>query len=128
MAPPGTGERLRSVLFDVQRTTVHGGPALRVRGELDIATSPLLAEAVTGVLEAGASSLVVDLTETTFLDSSGARQLVRTARAADERGVALQVVCPAGNRPVRLVLDLLDLQQAVPIVEQAGFAGGGFGS
>ncbi|WP_051683679.1 STAS domain-containing protein [Blastococcus sp. URHD0036] len=116
------------MLFEVQRTTVHGRPALRVRGELDIATAPQLAEAVTGVLEAGPASLVVDLTETTFLDSSGARQLVRTARAADRLGVALQVVCPTGNRPVRLVLDLLDLQQAVPIVEKAGFAGGGVGS
>jgi anti-anti-sigma factor len=116
------------VQFDVQRTTVHGRTALRVRGELDIATSPRLAEAVTGVLEAGPASLVVDLTETTFLDSTGARQLVRTARAADQLGVALQVVCPAGNRPVRLVLDLLDLLKAVPIVEKAGVAGGGFGS
>jgi anti-anti-sigma factor len=125
---PGTGERLRFVLFEVLRTTVHGRPALRVRGELDIATSPRLAEAVTGALEAGPTALVVDLSETTFLDSSGARQLVRTARMADERAVPLQVVCPAGNRPVRLVLDLLDLQAAVPIVEKAAFAGGELGS
>ncbi|WP_158548733.1 STAS domain-containing protein [Blastococcus sp. TF02A-26] len=116
------------MLFEVQRTTVHGRPALRVRGELDIATSPQLADAVDGVLEAGPTAFVVDLSETTFLDSSGARQLVRTARRADGAGVPLQVVCPADNRPVRLVLDLLDLQQAVPIVEKPGFAGGGFGS
>ena len=116
------------MLFEVLRTTVHGRPALRVRGELDIATSPRLAEAVTGVLGAGPTALVLDLSETTFLDSSGARQLVRAARAADEAGIPLQVVCPAANRPVRLVLDLLDLQAAVPIVEAARFPGGELGS
>ncbi|MGY1743064.1 MULTISPECIES: STAS domain-containing protein [unclassified Blastococcus] len=114
--------------FEVQRTTVKGHSALRVRGELDIATSPQLGDAVADALESGATSLVVDLTETTFLDSSGARQLTRTARHCGELGVGLQVVCPADNRPVRLVLDLLELHLAVPIVEKAGFAGGGVGS
>ncbi|MGY1771046.1 STAS domain-containing protein [Blastococcus sp. SYSU D00813] len=114
--------------FEVQRTTVEGRPALRVRGELDIATAPQLGGAVADVLASGASSLVVDLSETTFLDSSGARQLTRTARNCSDVGVALQVVCPADNRPVRLVLDLLELHLAVPIVERAGLAGGGVGS
>src|SRR3712207_8622686 len=35
----------RSVQFDVERTTVLGRPALSVRGELDLATAPRLAEA-----------------------------------------------------------------------------------
>ncbi len=116
------------MLFEVQRATVHGQPALCVRGELDIATCPQLGSAVADVLATGAQSLVVDLAETTFLDSSGARQLVRTARHAADVGVALQVVCPADNRPVRMVMELLELHQAVPIVERAGFAGGGVGS
>ena len=42
--------------------------------------------------------------------------------------MSLQVVCPPSNRPVRLVLDLLELHLAVPIVEQVGLAGGGVGS
>lgn len=114
--------------FEVQRTTVEGRPSLRVRGELDIASAPQLGSAVADLLQPGATSLVVDLTETSFLDSSGARQLIRTAKSCADLGVALQVVCPSGNRPVRLVMDLLDLHLAVPIVEQAGLAGGGVGS
>ena len=114
--------------FEVQRTTVKGRPALRVRGELDIATSPQLGSALADVPQAGATSLVVDLSETTFLDSSGARQLIRSAKHCGDLGVGLQVVCPAGNRPVRLVIDLLELHRAVPIVEQAGLPGGGVGS
>lgn len=103
--------------FDVERTTVLGRPALRVRGELDIATAPRLAEAVESQLSQQPLSLVVDLTDTTFLDSSGARQLARTARRAAADDVALEVVCPRTNRPVRLVVDLLELRAVVPIVE-----------
>jgi anti-anti-sigma factor len=117
-----------SVLFEVRRATVEGWQTLRVHGELDIATSPQLGSVVADVLATGATSLVIDLSATTFLDSSGARQLVRAARQAGDRGASLQVLCPAGNRPVRLVLDLLELHLAVPIVEKVGFAGGGVGS
>ena len=108
--------------FEVRRATVDGRPTLQVCGELDIATCQQLGDAVADALESGAPALVVDLTGTTFLDSSGARQLARTARHATDVGVSLQVVCPPGNRPVRLVLDLLELHLAVPIVDQAGSA------
>ena len=114
--------------FEVHRATVDGRPTLYVRGELDIATCAQLGDAVADVLATGARTLVVDLGETTFLDSSGARQLARTARHAADAGVSLQVVCPPGNRPVQLVLDLLELHLAVPIVEQAGPVGEEAGS
>jgi anti-anti-sigma factor len=116
------------VQFAVDRAAVHGRPALRVRGELDVATVPRLAESVEAELSASPRSLVVDLTETTFLDSSGARQIVRSARRAAEAGATLQVVCPRGNTPVRLVIDLLELDRLVPVVEQAGRADGEVGS
>ncbi|MBB3086696.1 STAS domain-containing protein [Geodermatophilus sabuli] len=112
------------MLFEVERTTVLGQPALRVRGELDLATAPQLSEAVASLLSQQPRSVVVDLTETAFLDSSGARQLVLLARSAEAAGVALQVVCPRDNRPVRLVVDLLDLRALVPIVESAGLIEG----
>jgi anti-sigma B factor antagonist len=108
------------VLFDVERTTAAGQPALSVRGELDLATAPQLTDAVESLLSQQPRALVVDLTGTTFLDSSGARALASVARRAAAEDVPLQVVCPRGNRPVRLVIDLLELQAVVPIVEAAG--------
>ena len=102
---------------DVERTTVLGRPALTVRGELDIATAPRLAQAVESQLSQQPQYLVVDLTDTTFMDSSGARQLARIARRAAADGVSPEVVCPRANRPVRLVVDLLELRALVPIVE-----------
>jgi anti-anti-sigma factor len=104
------------VLFEVERTSVSGRPGLTVRGELDIVTAPQLGQAVDGILDAGPSGLIVDLTPTTFLDSSGARELMRISRKAATAGVALYVVAPRTNRPVRLTVDLLELSALVPIV------------
>ena len=103
--------------FDVERTTVAGRPALTVRGELDIATAPELAAAIDGQLARAPRGLVLDLTPTRFLDSSGARGLVRAAKQAAAAGVPMHVVCPRSNSPVRLIIDLLEIDQLVPIVE-----------
>jgi anti-anti-sigma factor len=105
------------VQFDVERTTVAGRSALTVRGELDIATAPVLAAAVDAQLAGPAHALVLDLTPTRFIDSTGARGLVRAAKQAAAAGVALHVVCPRSNSAVRLVIDLLEMDQIVPIVE-----------
>jgi anti-anti-sigma factor len=116
------------VLFAVDRGAVNGTPALRVRGELDLSTVPLLAAYVDDALASGPRSLVIDLTDTAFLDSSGARHLVHTAKRAAGAGTALQVVCPRENVPVRLIIDLLELQRLVPVVESATLTDGEVGS
>ena len=105
--------------FAVDRTTVRGRPTLTVRGELDLGTTPELAAAVDDELAKSPAALVIDLTAATFLDSSGARQLARSARLATRADVELQVVCPRSNRPVRLPIDLLDLHAVMSVVESA---------
>jgi anti-anti-sigma factor len=107
------------VQFDVERATVAGRPSLTVRGELDLSTVPRL-EAVASELLAASSELVIDLTPTTFLDSSGARTLLGLARKAEAAGVALHVLAPRSNGPVRLTIDLLDLGAYVPVVASVG--------
>jgi anti-sigma B factor antagonist len=105
------------VLFEIERTTVFDTPVLRAVGELDLATAPALDTAADEALALQPASLVVDLTPTTFLDSSGARTLARLARRTADQGVELQVVCPRTNTAVRLVIDLLELRSVVPVVE-----------
>lgn len=107
------------MLFDVERTTIAGRPGLTVRGELDLSTSAELGSAVEAELAAGPAGLVVDLSALAFLDSSGARILVQSARNAEAAGVPLHVICPRSNRAVRLPIDLLDLGAFVPLVESA---------
>jgi len=105
------------VLFDVERTTVAGRPALTVRGELDLVTVPVFAAAVDTAIKSRPAALAIDLSQTTFMDSSGARQLARTAKQATSADVTLHVVVPKSNGPVRLTVDLLDLGSVVPIVD-----------
>ena len=117
------------MLFEIERTTVFDTLVLRVVGEMDLTTAPVLAKAADDELVLEPGSLVVDLTPTTFLDSSGARTLAQLARRAAEHRVALQVVCPKKNTPVRLVIDLLELRTVVPVLESvpgrpAGLRGG----
>jgi len=105
------------VLFDVERTTVAGRPALTVRGELDLVTVPVFAAAVDTAIKSRPAAFAIDLSQTTFMDSSGARQLARTAKQATSADVTLHVVVPKSNGPVRLTVDLLDLGSVVPIVD-----------
>jgi len=107
------------VLFDVERTTIAGRPALTVRGEVDISTSPRLAEAAESLLGTSPGAVVIDLTPTAFLDSSGARTLVALARRTAAAGIELHVIAPRGNRPVRLPIELLQLDRVVPLVASA---------
>jgi anti-anti-sigma factor len=113
------------VLFDVERTTVAGRPALTVRGELDLSTAPQLTSAVDTAIGSGIRQLVIDLTPTRFVDSSGARALVRTAKQARAAGVELHVICPRSNSPVRLVIDILELDRVVPLAESPADVGTG---
>lgn len=110
--------------FDVHRTTVSGRAQLTVVGELDLATAPALTDAAERELSGETRELVVDLTGTTFMDSSGARALMLLARRAAKDGVAMQVVCPRSNSAVRLVVDLLDLQAVLHVVERPDGSGG----
>ena len=105
------------MLFEIERTTSFDVPVLRAVGELDLTTSPVLAEAADADLAERPASLVVDLTATTFLDSSGARTLAQLARRAAAEDVALQVVCPRRNTAVRMVIDLLDLRSVMTVLE-----------
>ena len=93
---------------------------LAIHGELDLVTAPELERAVETALAGSPALLALDLTPTTFLDSSGARQIARAARSAGRAGIPSRVVCPKDNRTVRLVIDLLEMDSLVPVVDSTG--------
>jgi anti-sigma B factor antagonist len=116
-------KRSSRVPFDVQRTTRHEVPVLVVTGELDMVTAPQLADQVEATLGERPPLLALDLSGTTFIDSSGARQIARCAKAAGRTGAVLQVVCPPENRPVRLVFDLLSIESLVAVLPSPDLIG-----
>jgi anti-sigma B factor antagonist len=68
---------------------------LEVGGELDLYTAPRLSSQVGELIAAGATSLVVDLTETTFLDSTALHVLLEARKQTRDGGGDLVVVCPS---------------------------------
>jgi stage II sporulation protein AA (anti-sigma F factor antagonist) len=80
---------------------------LALSGEHDITTAVSL-ERTAGAQLGGCDRLVVDLSATTFVDSSVINALVRVARQARPRGVTFQVVALPETH-VHRVLDLMGL-------------------
>ena len=64
-----------------------------VSGELDAYTAPDLRDTLERALEEGISWLIMDLTDLTYLDSTGLGILVGTARKSRQADGDLAVVC-----------------------------------
>jgi len=77
---------------DVDETT----SVVQVKGELDLTTAPRLKWMLHDLLEAGRTRQVVDLNETTFMDSTALGVLVAVNRSLGE-GMRLVIVCARSN-------------------------------
>jgi anti-sigma B factor antagonist len=64
-----------------------------VRGEVDLFTAPEFKQRVMAPIAAGVEHLVVDLTETTFVDSSSLGVLIGAHRRLRSHGGQLVVAC-----------------------------------
>ncbi len=77
----------------VSRSASGDVPVVTVSGEVDVYSAPVLKESLAGLLHSGAHSVVVDLTEVAFLDSTGLGALVEARAATSEAGGSLPLVC-----------------------------------
>ncbi|WP_406729778.1 STAS domain-containing protein [Streptomyces sp. GD-15H] len=68
---------------------------LRVSGELDLLTSPVLRQRVHDAVADGRHSLVLDLSEVWFCDSSGVGVLIATRRLLRSCQGSLRLILPA---------------------------------
>jgi anti-anti-sigma factor len=82
------------------------GPALTVRGEVDAAAAADLRTGLQELVTDAHSSVFVDLSRVTFMDSSGVAALVDASERTSAEG-SLVMVDP--SPPCRLVLDALGL-------------------
>ena len=74
---------------------------LRLDGEFDMGTAPLVEDALSPALDPRCARLVVDLADVSFMDSSGLRVLVVARNALDERGAEI-VIANINDRLRRL--------------------------
>jgi anti-anti-sigma factor len=95
----------------------HGDIAVaRVGGEIDISNvAPTRRELAAGVPES-ARGLVVDLTDTSYLDSSGVYLLFELAKALERRSKNICVVAPP-TAPSTRVLFITGFDKVMPFTE-----------
>jgi anti-sigma B factor antagonist len=76
----------------VSRQSVDGLPVVAVKGEVDVYSAPTLKDNLTALLDAGQPTIVVDLTDVAFLDSTGLGALISARSASDQAGGSLPIV------------------------------------
>jgi anti-anti-sigma factor len=95
-----------------------GVRTIAVRGELDLSTASDLEGPLEEAVSSGDASLLVDLSECEFIDSTGIALIVRAwqrlDRAADGDGSGRVVIC-SDNEQVRRVLKITGLELSIPI-------------
>lgn len=107
-----SGDLLRTG-FSVTSETIDGGALLRLHGELDTSTATVLRQALGEELEKGPASVIVDLSQLCFIDSSGIGVLVGASRRARESGCSFVLQEPA--RSVRKALQLTGVDQMMHV-------------
>jgi len=81
------------VEVSVSRQAANDVPVVAVSGEVDVYSAPELKQSLTSLLQSGEKSVIVDLSDVAFLDSTGLGALVEARAAASEAGGSLPIVC-----------------------------------
>jgi anti-sigma B factor antagonist len=106
--------------LQVNEQPLGDGHLIDARGEIDHVSTPLVADALRRATLDGGGPVVLDLTDTTFIDSAGISTLLNGLRRLTRLRRKLIVVCPPG--PARRVFELLGLVGTFEIVDSLGEA------
>jgi anti-anti-sigma factor len=103
--------------FDVQSEELEGGiHAFTVRGELDMNTAPELERALEEALADDEASIMLDLSQCEFIDSTGIALIVRTWQRLDRdgggEGKGHLVLCCI-NHQVRRLLKITGVESSI---------------
>jgi len=97
-------------LFSLDRTTRGATEVVTLAGELDMAHAPTVAETLDALADVD-RPVIVDLSELTFIDSSGIHAILRPR---PQNGVVM-LVCPPGN--IQRVLSVTKIDRVLPVFE-----------
>lgn len=95
--------------------TVQLGDELRLRlsGELDIASAPLLDRTLLGTETIELRSVALDLRELRFIDSSGLRAILSEQERCEQSGRRLTVI--TGSQRIRRLFDITNVGDRVDL-------------
>jgi anti-sigma B factor antagonist len=99
--------------FRISISESPGTTVVAVAGELDVATAPALRAELYRVIDQGVATIVVDLADMDFIDSTGLGVLVGALKRMKERSGALELrsLPPSAQR----VFEITGLTQAFTI-------------
>ena len=102
------------------RITADEGPHqvthIHVSGEIDLANVDDVRHAIATALSDDPARVVLDLRDTTYLDSAAIAMLFRLAQRLGHRRQQLSLVVPK-EAPIRAVLDLTRIDTVIPLYE-----------
>ena len=109
--PPALG-------LDVPVSAEGGATVIALRGDADVATLPVVADALARVIADQEGDVIVDLAETEFIDTATLRALLRARETLDRGGRQLTLRCP--SRIADRVLKVFGLSHLVSAPRTAG--------
>jgi anti-sigma B factor antagonist len=101
--------------FETSSTEVDGVRVVAVRGELDLSTAPELEAPLDQALGDEGTSVLIDLTECEFIDSTGIAMIVRAWQRLEGEGGGGRLAISNQNEQVRRVLEISGLNLSIPI-------------
>ena len=101
--------------LSIDITTENHGETLvyKLRGSLDLATSPSVRAALIDAAGQAKHDIIVDLTKLEFLDSTGLGALIGAHRRALEHGGRVRLVVHDG--PIARLLNITGLMRVFPV-------------
>ncbi len=98
--------------LEIQSVIAGGWHTLRLSGELDLASTPLLDDAIGHVDAIAIDGVTLDLSKVTFIDSTGVRAVLTLREHCGKRGAEFQIV--PGPPAVQRVFDVTGLRDVLP--------------
>jgi anti-sigma B factor antagonist len=95
-------------------TEKQGITIVALKGEVDLENSPAARKILLSSLD-GAQRVLVDLSEVTYIDSSGVASLVEALQASKKAGIEFALA--AASEPTRRVLELARLDKVFTLHE-----------
>jgi anti-sigma B factor antagonist len=113
LSPGGSGEPEDGQILSVRIEPIGASASvISLSGELDLSTIPRVEKQLLQQVRSK-TGVIVDLTDVTFIDSSGIGLLIRAFRATDESGTLNTVI--AVNTQVDRVFRLAGVDRALPL-------------
>lgn len=84
-----------------------------ITGEVDVSNAEILREKLTEMINEKPSGIVVDLSDTPYIDSTGIGVIMGAAQASKEQGCSFALVCPHEN--ILRVFNMLGVDQQIDV-------------